>query len=155
MHVRREDFKGSCSPGLSIEECFAPLDAFTRRVEEVKAEVWQRKGIAVNHVIVTSDETDTAWWDQVAAVGWLTVDHSQTQETHGIWCVLIFSFCYSWLSRACRYPALIDAVIQSGGIGFVGTSGSTMSLLAARRVESWRDGVFKLVKWGRPGADEN
>ncbi|KAJ7146252.1 hypothetical protein C8R44DRAFT_756982 [Mycena epipterygia] len=138
VHVRRDDFKGWCAPGLSIEECFAPLDAFTRRVEEVKAEVWQRKGIAVNHVIVTSDETDTAWWDQVTAVGWLTLDHSQTQETHGIW-----------------YPALIDAVIQSGGVGFVGTSGSTMSLLAARRVESWRDGAVRLVKWGRPGADGN
>jgi aspartyl/asparaginyl beta-hydroxylase (cupin superfamily) len=47
-----------------------------------------------------------------------------------------------------RYPVLIDAVIQSSGIGLVGMYGSTMSLLAGRRVQDWNNGVYKLVKWG-------
>ena len=54
-----------------------------------------------------------------------------------------------------RYPLLVDAVIQSSGIGFIGTTGSTMSVLAGRRVESWYDGVFKLVKWGTAHADDH
>ena len=39
-----------------------------------------------------------------------------------------------------RYPVLIDAVIQSNGIGFVGTDRSTMSEMGRRRSESWHDG---------------
>lgn len=54
-----------------------------------------------------------------------------------------------------RYPVLIDAVIQSGGAGFVGTDRSTMSILARRRVHSWRDGVTRIVKWGTPEADNH
>jgi hypothetical protein len=59
------------------------------------------------------------------------------------------------IDRFCRYPLLVDAVIQSSGIGMVGTTSSTMSVLAGRRVESWYDGVWKQVKWGRPGADDH
>ena len=47
----------------------------------------------------------------------------------------------------------IDAVVQSGSLGFVGNHGSTMSLVAKRRVESWRDGVVRMVRWGWIGAD--
>jgi hypothetical protein len=54
-----------------------------------------------------------------------------------------------------RYPLLIDAVIQSSGVGVIGTTGSTMSILAGRRVEDWQNGVYKEVKWGRPGADDH
>ena len=54
-----------------------------------------------------------------------------------------------------RYPVLIDAVIQSGGAGFVGTDRSTMTILARRRVQSWRDGVTRIVKWGTPEADNH
>jgi len=54
-----------------------------------------------------------------------------------------------------RYPLLVDAVIQSSGIGFIGTASSTMSILAGRRVESWYGGVFKQVKWGSAHADDH
>lgn len=75
-----------------------------------------------------------------------------------------------------RYPALIDAVVQSMGIGFVGTARSTMSLVAAKRVEDWNGGISRQVSappselhpfltlprrtfafqvsWGRNGADD-
>lgn len=54
-----------------------------------------------------------------------------------------------------RYPVLIDAVIQSSGVGFVGTDRSTMSILARRRVQSWQDGAVRTLKWGRLGSDDH
>lgn len=45
-----------------------------------------------------------------------------------------------------RYPTLIDAVAQSMGAGFVGTLRSTMSLVAARRVEDWNGGPTRMVR---------
>lgn len=54
-----------------------------------------------------------------------------------------------------RYPVLIDAAIQSLGVGFVGTDRSTMSILARRRVQSWQDGAVRTLKWGRPDSDDH
>ncbi|TFK21604.1 hypothetical protein FA15DRAFT_597574 [Coprinopsis marcescibilis] len=137
IHIRHGDFKNVCRD-IPLSDCFAPLSAVSRRVEEVKKELLDKKGIYVEHVIMTSDEKDPKWWEEVKERGWYTVDHSQTVEQHGSW-----------------YPVLIDAVIQSGGMGFVGTDQSTMSVLARRRVESWRDGAVRTVKWGKPGADDH
>ena len=50
---------------------------------------------------------------------------------------------------------LIDAVIQSSGIGMIGMDRSTMSLLAGRRVRDWHNGVYKNVKWGTLNADDH
>ncbi|KAF7347413.1 hypothetical protein MVEN_01497200 [Mycena venus] len=124
IHARRDDFQGWCGT-FTNEECFAPLSAIARRVDEVKAEILQRKGVTVNHIIITSDEKNDAWWDQVADLGWWTPDHvkMRTEERYGVW-----------------YPVLIDAVIHSQGLGFVGTDRSTYSILSARRVASWHDG---------------
>jgi hypothetical protein len=129
-----------------------------RRVQEVKDELRERRGLDVNHVIMTSDERDPAWWADVAAQGWLTVDHSNTAELYGNWWVPChLSFIFSFLIDLAfnRYPVLIDAVIQSSGVGFVGTYHSTMSILAARRVETWNNGVYRQVQWGSPGADDH
>ncbi|KAJ7269244.1 hypothetical protein B0H12DRAFT_1094832 [Mycena haematopus] len=139
VHARRDDFQGWCGE-YTNEQCFAPLHAIARRVDEVKAEIWQQKRIAVNHVIITSDERDEAWWDDVADLGWRTPDHARlkTEERHGAW-----------------YPVLIDAAIHSRGSGFVGTDRSTFSILAGRRVKSWNEGPVRMVQWGRPGADDH
>ena len=59
------------------------------------------------------------------------------------------------LMRANRYPVILDAYIQSQGIGFVGTDRSTFSTLARLRVRDWNDGAVRMVKWGRPDADEH
>ncbi|KAG1831497.1 hypothetical protein EV424DRAFT_1469968 [Suillus variegatus] len=56
---------------------------------------------------------------------------------------------------ALGHPAFIDAIIQSNGAGFVGTSGSTMSTLANRRVQSRNDGATQSIRWGWPGADDH
>ncbi|TFK36992.1 hypothetical protein BDQ12DRAFT_686205 [Crucibulum laeve] len=139
IHVRHGDFKNWCNDvGIPLKECFASLPVIARRVEEVKAELKERKGIDVEHVIMTSDERDPEWWSDVVKMGWFGIDHSKTVEEHGAW-----------------YPVLIDAVIQSSGAGFVGTDRSTMSTLARRRVQSWRDGVVRTVKWGKPDSDDH
>ncbi|KAF7303293.1 hypothetical protein MKEN_01293400 [Mycena kentingensis (nom. inval.)] len=137
VHVRHLDFEVYCEK-VPLNECFASLKVISRRVREVQEEVAQRTGITVTHVLVTSDEKDATWWDDVSKLGWFFPDHSETKKLHGDW-----------------YPVLIDAVIQSRGAGFVGTDRSTMSIIAARRVQDWHDGPIRQVKWGTPNADDH
>ncbi|KAJ7808255.1 hypothetical protein B0H14DRAFT_2870753 [Mycena olivaceomarginata] len=137
IHVRHHDFEAWCG-GMPVLECFAPLSAIARRVREVQQEIQETTGLTVNHVVMTSDERNATWWREVSELGWFTPDHTDTKALYGDW-----------------YPVLIDAVIQSQGFGFVGTDRSTMSIIAARRVESWQKGPNRLVKWGSPGADDH
>ncbi|KIY68096.1 hypothetical protein CYLTODRAFT_421950 [Cylindrobasidium torrendii FP15055 ss-10] len=137
IHVRHHDFKALCG-SYTLQECYAPVSAYAKRVEEQKAKVLERTGVTVEHVVVTSDETDPDWWAEVFAhEGWVTPDHSQTMARYGAW-----------------YPVFIDAAIQAGGAAFLGTWSSTMSRLAARRVEDWQHGPTHMVRWGHPGADD-
>ncbi|KAK7031507.1 hypothetical protein R3P38DRAFT_2924051 [Favolaschia claudopus] len=137
IHVRRGDFREQCG-GVPVNECLAPLSAYAKRVEEAKAELRSTKGIRVDHVIMTSDEDDPEWWNEVHGLGWVSIDHSRTVEEYGPW-----------------YPPFIDSAIQSGGIGFVATHKSTVSIVADRRVSAWNSGVVKTVLWGHLGADDH
>ncbi|KAK1233665.1 hypothetical protein PQX77_003160 [Marasmius sp. AFHP31] len=137
VHVRHNDFQDWCFE-VPLHECFATLPVIARRVQEVKDEIFDKKGIRVEHVIMTSDERNQTWWKDVADLGWKTPDHSETKAKYGDW-----------------YPPLIDAAIQSRGLGFVGTDRSTMSVIAQRRVATWYDGVTRLVRWGTPDADDH
>ena len=56
---------------------------------------------------------------------------------------------------ACRYPVVLDAVVQSMAIGFVGTDRSTFSIMGRRRVSDWNRGAVRMVKWGYVGADDH
>lgn len=136
IHIRHNDFLNWCN-GVPREDCFAKIPVIARRVREVQDELRSR-GRHVEHVIMTSDEDDPAWWAEVRALGWSSVDHSMTVDLFGPW-----------------YPVFIDAVIQSNGHGFVGTDRSTMSVMARRRVESWHDGPTRTVRWGHPHADDH
>ena len=89
IHIRHGDFGTLCGQ-TPLNECFAPISVIARRVEEVKKELQERKGIAVSNVIMTSDERDASWWEQVKAQGWHSVDHSETAKLHGPWSVLYF-----------------------------------------------------------------
>lgn len=51
------------------------------------------------------------------------------------------------------YPGVLDACTLSLATGFVGTSESTLSLMAKLRVETWNGGVARTVRWGRKDAD--
>ncbi|OSD03265.1 hypothetical protein PYCCODRAFT_1434681 [Trametes coccinea BRFM310] len=142
VHVRHGDFANWCWAAEKPEDCFAPISVIERRVREVQEELRQRKGIDIpmTRVIVTSDEKDPAWWEEVFALGWRTVDHeaARTVEVFGRW-----------------YPVLIDAAIQSAALGFVGTDRSTYSVVSRRRVETWNDGATRMVLWGYKGADDH
>jgi hypothetical protein len=154
MNVRFRDFGGWCND-VPRDECYAPLSAIARRVEEVQEELLARKRIAVDRVIVTSDEQDNAWWEEVYQLGWTRPDHSRTVEQYGEWYVEPRYLLFSLQSTSYRYPILIDAAIQSGGLGFVGTDMSTVSLIARKRVVAWNGGSVRTVRWGHLGADEH
>ncbi|CAA7265892.1 unnamed protein product [Cyclocybe aegerita] len=86
IHIRHGDFANWCGT-VPVEECFAPISVIARRVEEVKLEILERRGIEVNHVIMTSDERNATWWEEVTAQGWFGIDHSKTVELYGAWSV--------------------------------------------------------------------
>ena len=157
IHMRHGDFGNWCN-GTPVEDCFASIPVIARRVREVQEELSIKyPGMNVKHVVMTSDERDEAWWDLVKAQGWYRLDHSSTATLYGRWFVLPFlTLPSSRTSPATsRYPVIIDAVVQSGGMGFVGTHLSTFSVLAQRRVEDWQRGVTRTVKWGFKGADDH
>ena len=140
--MRHGDFKDWCWDAEKIEDCFAPLSVIARRVNEVRDELLDKKRIHIpmNRVIMTSDESDPKWWAEVEALGWVKMDHKEmkTEEKYGRW-----------------YPVILDAAIQASGMGFVGTDRSTFSILSRRRVMDWNDGVTRMFKWGRKGADDH
>jgi len=156
IHVRHGDFVGWCN-GVPVEECFAPIPVIARRVREVQEELSiKHPGMNTKHVIMTSDERDEAWWDLVKAQGWYRLDHSNTAAQYGRWFVLSLLFrLFRSSPTTARYPVIIDAVVQSKGMGFVGTDRSTFSVLSRRRVEDWQRGVTRTVKWGHEGADDH
>lgn len=87
MHVRHGDFAALCEPGTPQDECFAPLSRWAAGVEVVRKELRETRGVDVSRVLVTSDETDEAWWTDVAALGWTRVDHEKlgTEAKYGQW----------------------------------------------------------------------
>jgi len=84
IHIRHGDFKDWCG-GVPVEDCFAPISVIARRVDEVKAQILEQRGVVVEHVIMTSDERNATWWGDVVAQGWYGVDHSKTTERYGSW----------------------------------------------------------------------
>ena len=139
LHVRHGDFAHGCKAANNKEkedaylDCFEPLGAWIARVDEVKKELKEKKGVEVENVLMMSDEKSERWWREVAELGWYRLDHEMlgTEARYGEW-----------------YPVFIDAVAQSLGIGFIGTQQSTMSLVAARRVMDWNNGIVRYVnRW--------
>lgn len=84
IHVRHGDFEVYCD-GRPAKECFAPLPVIARRVQEIKNELRRTRGIIIEHVFMTSDEKDEAWWKDVASFGWLTPDHAEIEAKYGPW----------------------------------------------------------------------
>jgi len=72
-----------------VEDCFASIAILAGRIEEIRIELREFRGITVEHVIMTSDEKDESWWEQVAKQGWYIIDHSGTVERYGAWYVQI------------------------------------------------------------------
>jgi hypothetical protein len=77
VHIRHGDFKDICEENVLEKQCFTALTAWKRNVEEMQAELKERKGLDVTYVAVTSDEKDQEWWNEVASYGWTRVDHAK------------------------------------------------------------------------------
>ncbi|VDB86576.1 unnamed protein product [Peniophora sp. CBMAI 1063] len=134
IHARRGDFGVYCTgQGLSEEECFPTIEDYVDGIAGIQEALETRLGIRPQHVVMVSDERNEGWWASVRLMGWYTPNHveERTEERYGTW-----------------YPVLIDAVIQSSGVGLLGTPGSTMSLMAGRRVMDWYHGEYHDVRWG-------
>ncbi|KAJ2914441.1 hypothetical protein MD484_g5968, partial [Candolleomyces efflorescens] len=132
VHIRRGDFLFKCNKGDEKAECYIPLIKYRQAVDDVRKRVHQKHRLDVTRVIVASDETSPEFWSEMTSYGWSHINHtshdSLTVKKYGEW-----------------YPLLIDKAILSMGIGFVGTLSSTFSILNARRVEDWNDGVAEFV----------
>ncbi|KAJ3523233.1 hypothetical protein NMY22_g11534 [Coprinellus aureogranulatus] len=127
IHIRHGDFGDNCGiPG----HCLDSLDAFAAAVKRQEKMLLSKKGIEVRHWLVSSDETDQGFWDEVNALGWSRFDHEEerTLERYGEW-----------------QTPLVDVVAHSLAAGFVGTEDSTFSLVGGRRVEDWNGGTYELV----------
>jgi hypothetical protein len=91
VHVRHGDFAEWCPRGLSADECFAPLSAYARAVDEVRASLAEQglgaDAAARAPVLVGSDEPRAEFWDEVAALGWRRIDHERerTVQRLGHW----------------------------------------------------------------------
>ncbi|KAJ3515420.1 hypothetical protein NLJ89_g1772 [Agrocybe chaxingu] len=131
VHMRRGDFGHQCRDGRKPEECFVPLEEYSKAVETIQHELREKKAMDVEHVVLMSDEKDPKFWEETKKLGWAHFDHEQEKTVQK---------CSEW------YPVLIDSVAQSLAAGFVGTGDSTYSLMSARRVEDWNAGPRFLVR---------
>ncbi|KAG8977750.1 hypothetical protein FRB90_008719, partial [Tulasnella sp. 427] len=134
VHIRHGDFKRQCPDVANTKSCFAPLSEYDRHIQDIVHDLAEKHGPEstlgkVKEVIVMSDETDPEWWADVHRMGWKSMREFEQviSRDHGM-----------------RWPAIVDSIVQSRGAGFVGTSRSTMSIIAAWRVIDWNDGPWRL-----------
>lgn len=131
VHVRRGDFAYFCSAD-GRQDCFPPLLAYKKHVNDVIEEIKLSRQVVPHglRVLVMSDDESPEFWVEVRKEGWFHINHTmeRTWERFGEW-----------------YPPLIDIVVQSYAIGFVGTEDSTFSLIGQRRVEDWNGGITRTV----------
>ena len=94
IHARRDDFANYCDQiNQTTAECFPTMQDYSRGVFGIQVALEKRLGVVPRHVVVVSDERDTAWWDEVRNMGWYTPDHEKerTVEKYGSWCgILLF-----------------------------------------------------------------
>ncbi|ESK90812.1 hypothetical protein Moror_16518 [Moniliophthora roreri MCA 2997] len=103
VHIRKGNFvchgQGACG--------VTSMHLHRLVVRQVQEELRERNGVDVDKVILTSDETDDAFWDE----------GEDTFARYGEW-----------------YLPIIEVVIQGMAKGFVGSPGSTFSLINGRHV---------------------
>jgi hypothetical protein len=89
IHVRRGDFEEACG-SYTADECFAPLERYALRVEQVKRQLRQEHNVDAPLVLVTSDERNETWWDATRKFGWVHIDYAKHLEDEilNTWSVL-------------------------------------------------------------------
>jgi len=154
IHARRGDFLNDCprrqQKGLP---CFPSLGMFDELVIEIEDELRRTGRLRSDEgrlpVIMTSNELDEEWWELVAAMGWRRVTFPEELAVPPGLKLSDVSGEEDWgkeIYERLWQRMLVEVAIQGFGTGFVGTTGSTMSLMAARRVEHWQGGVTRMVK---------
>ncbi|KAG9002022.1 hypothetical protein FRB94_004172 [Tulasnella sp. JGI-2019a] len=154
IHIRHGDFGNGCNG--QKDTCYAPLSVIAEYVDRIRRQLLDASSDPAekfDHILLTSDEKDPAFWEEVKRRGWSHFDWAKDNwavneeeieaesptsgppppKIHPKW-----------------WPTLIDAACQSLSAGFVGTQQSTMSLVALRRVQDWHGGVGVMVPFG-PG----
>ncbi|KAL8287015.1 hypothetical protein RQP46_004021 [Phenoliferia psychrophenolica] len=129
IHIRQGDFVALGRTALAV------ADSYLAAEQAVQIELAGRKrpglfsvGTLGNRrlpVLFTTDSEDPIFVEKLVKLGWIHVDHTEfaTATRFGGW-----------------YPGILDSVLLSRSIGFVGTKMSTFSYIAARRVETWNGG---------------
>ncbi|PVG04853.1 hypothetical protein CPB86DRAFT_778166 [Serendipita vermifera] len=155
IHARHGDFLDNCEGRKQQgKACYPPLSTFERLIEEMEEELRNQGKLSWFEgrlpVIVTSDETDEEWWTEVERYGWKRVKYPRSLDlppgfvhVKGREDERVAKETYDKLWER----MLVEIAIQGYGTGFIGTEGSTMSLMAQRRVEHWQDGVTRTAKF--------
>jgi hypothetical protein len=85
IHARHGDFFEKC--GSNGGKCIPPLSMWANQVETLRAELLAQKGVQIERVIMTSDETSEQWWEKIEGLGWNRINHARmgTVEKYGKW----------------------------------------------------------------------
>lgn len=140
VHIRRTDqLPDRCKNYLATKDdpVCKPPSVWVEALERVKQSAIDQGIIKAGEevrVLLMTDETDKDFLDELKRLGWIYIDHTAlrtVEETGDLW-----------------RPTLLDTVIMSDASGFVGFHGSSMSVLAARRVADWNHAPFELIyRW--------
>ncbi|KAI8344968.1 hypothetical protein B0O80DRAFT_504829, partial [Mortierella sp. GBAus27b] len=138
VHLRRGDIGTKCGEA-DMEKCLIPFTVYTEGVARARTAA-SRGLIARLPVVVTTDSQDEKDFEEIKALGWHRLDHDKL-GTRDLW----GSFG----------PAMVDAAILAHADGFVASTRSTMSRVAAARQKSWfgRMTVYPGVRHDPPALD--
>lgn len=91
IHVRHGDFKIACYD-TPVDDCFAPLSRYALRVEQVQKQLREEHNVDAKLVLMTSDERNATWWEEVNKLGWAHIDFAgePQDEILGKWSVPVF-----------------------------------------------------------------
>jgi hypothetical protein len=162
VHIRRGDFKVSLTEGTpSIsrdataglmpgsvpqdrckagKDCFTPLSSYSEGVSTIRAKLPASISPDSLRVLVTTDETDPEFLSDIKEnLRWSVVDHAELDTLNK------FREEKGWGEQCWWTPPILDQLFLSLGKGFVGSWDSTVSQVAAMRVETWNGGVTMIA----------
>ncbi|KAG8922890.1 hypothetical protein FRC01_013481 [Tulasnella sp. 417] len=125
IHARHSDFRNLCKNPDDPKSCYTPLSEYAQHVRELTSELVQLHGphsplAQVKEVILMSDETDPEWWAEVESMGWRQTRPYEEEIAR---------------DYGRRWPGIVDSIILSRGAAFIGTSQSTMSIIAVKSMK--------------------
>jgi hypothetical protein len=138
VHISARAWASECALRQQEENCTPALASYIEAVERVRRLASlsgrktreQRHNVRTLSVVVSTDIQDLGWRGELASAGWTLLDYEdlELKQRFGAW-----------------LPEIMDGVIQSKAVAFVGTRGSAESTLAALRVHAWRRAPTELV----------